>query len=170
MYAMVHDRIFWIYFIVTLFFIILGVESIVIDSDPCTVMISILWLLSNLALMIVVYHASIEWGPIGDAGLQVCVVDSNSGCFEADNRVWLFINILFILLLIISVLWAGELSNPDAGPLRTMSGILILLGGLILCSLIAGKQFWYNNYTLAFWVAVSYIVIWFALTIYTVTS
>jgi hypothetical protein len=173
MYVIIHDRVFWIYFIVTLFFIILGMGYILTSNDSQMIVISILWLLSNVALMIVVYHASINWGPVDpNNNTQICVVDPNSGCFEPDNRVWLFINIIFIALLILSVLWAGELRNDEGSPLRTMSGILILLGGLLLCELANGYKFVSNIYTnlYEFWLAVAYILIWFGLTLYIVIT
>lgn len=169
MYDIIHDRVFWIYFIVTFFFIIIGIGSIITSNNDYMLIISILWLLSNVGLMILVYHASIRWGPVDPNSdePQICVVDSNSGCFDAGNRVWLFINILFLALLIISVLWAAELGNTDAGPLRTMSGVLILLGGLLLCSLSSGSGFMYEVYIAPFWIAVGYLLIWVGLSIYT---
>jgi hypothetical protein len=172
MYTIINDRIFWIYFIVTLFFIILGMGAILTSNDPYMIIISILWLLSNVALMILVYHASVRWGPSdpNDITTQICVVDANSRCFDPDNRVWLFVNILFIALLIVSLLWAGELGNKDAGPLRTMSGILILLGGLLFCGLASGREFMYNIYITPFWVSVGYLLIWFGLTLYVVIT
>jgi hypothetical protein len=117
--------------------------------------------------MIIVYHASATWGPTNpdDENSLVCVVDPNSHCFDANNRIWLFINILFIILLIISTLWAGELGNIDAGPLRAMSGILILLGGLVLCGLAYIRLY---NYVTPFWVSVIYLLIWVGLTLYIV--
>lgn len=189
MHAIIHDRIFWIYFIVTFFFIIIGVGAIITSNDPYLVIISILWLLSNVTLMILVYHASVRWGPVDTDEIQICVVDSNSGCFDPDNRVWLFVNVLFIVLLIISVLWAAELGNPDGGPLRTLSGVLILLGGLMLCAFATGRlnsqdcshilgnvdpqksvTSYGNVYTTPFWIAVGYLVIWLGLTLYVVLS
>lgn len=167
----VHDRIFWIYFIVTLFFIIIGVGCILSSNNEYMIVIAILWLLSNVALMILVYHASINWAPIDpESNMQICVADVNSGCFDANNRVWLLVNILFIFLLIIATLWAGELNNQDSGPLRTMSGILILLGGLVLCTLANGKSFTQNVYITPFWVAIVYLMIWFGLTLYVVLT
>ena len=189
MYAIIHDRIFWIYFIVTFFFIIIGVGAIITSGDPYLVIISILWLLSNVTLMILVYHASVRWGPVDPDDIQICVVDSNARCFDADNRVWLFVNVIFIVLLIISTLWAGELGNPDGGPLRTLSGVLILLGGLMLCAFatskfnsnksfipfgesfsLLGREFTNAMYSIPFWVAVGYLLIWFGLTLYVVLS
>jgi hypothetical protein len=134
--------------------------------------LSVLWLLSNVSLMILAYHASISWAPrtSDEENIQICVIDADSGCFDPANRVWLFINVLFVILLVISVLWAAELENPDAGPIRTMSGIMILLGGLLLCKLINDNRFNYDVYITPLWVAILYLLIWLGLTIYTVLS
>lgn len=179
MYSIINDRIFWIYFIITLFFIILGMSSILISNDSYLIIISILWLLSNVALMILIYHASIRWGPLDS---QICVIDANSRCFDPDNRIWLFVNILFIALLIISLLWAGELGNKNGELLRSMSGILILLGGLLLCALIINKSsdclvtdgHIHSStafiYDIPFWVSVTYLIIWYSLTLYVVLT
>lgn len=167
MYDIINDRVFWVYFIISLFFIIIGIGSIIVSNDPYMILLSIIWLLANVILMILVYHASTEWGPDDST---ICVVDSGSKCFEANNRVWLFINVLFIAMLIISVLWAAELGNPDSGPLRTMSGILLLLGGLLLCKLVDRKSAGEYLYINPFWTAVVYLVLWFGLTLYVVLS
>ena len=172
MYDIIHDRIFWIYFVVTFFFIIIGVGSIITSNDPYMLVLMIFWLLSSVGLMILAYHASVKWGPKDESQdeILVCVIDVNSGCFDADNRVWLFVNLLFIALLIVSVLWAAELGNSDAGPLKQMSGILVILGGLLLCGLSSGSRFMNHDYIRPFWVAVGYILIWFGLTLYVVLT
>lgn len=165
----VHDRTFWIYFIVTLFFTVIGTSLILSSNDPYMIIILIGWILANVALMIITYHASLAWAPIDHNDSVICVIDSNAHCFDVDNRLWLFINMLFILLLIISTLWAAELSNGDAGPLRSMSGVLMLLGGLVMYHL-SGLSLSGPDST-PFWMAVGYLLIWFALTLYmTLTS
>lgn len=167
MHIIMNDRIFWIYFIITLFFIIIGMVAILTSDDPYLIIISILWFLSNIALMILVYHASINCGPRNPINNeQICVADINSRCFDENNRMWLFVNLLFIVLLIFSVLWAGELRNTDESPLRTISGILIILGGLILCGLANN----FTHYMYIFWVTISYLLIWFGLTLYVVIA
>lgn len=171
----INDRAFWIYLIITLFFVIIGSTAILSSDDPHLIIVVIFWILANVALLILVYHASINWGP-GDPCLnkQICVIDSNSGCFNANNRVWLFVNIIFVILLVLSILWAGELHNQNTSPLRTMSGVLILLGALVLCGLAStdftDTSFMYQVYNKAFWVAVAYIMIWFGLTLYVVLN
>lgn len=168
----INDRAFWIYFIITLFFIIIGAGAILTSDDPHVIIIIIFWILANVALFVLIYHASINWGPTG-YDKQICVIDSDSGCFNPSNRVWLFVNILFVVLLILSILWAGELNNQNTSPLRTMSGVLILLGALVLCGLASTDDrttLMYQVYSKSFWVAVAYIMIWFGLTLYVVLN
>ena len=167
MYNLLYDRIFWIYCIIALFFIILGIGFIISATDTYMLIIVILWLLSVVLLLIVVYHGSIYWSP-GPPGNPICVADNSICYFEPSNRVWLYINILFVLLLILSVFWAAELININNGVMRTLSGILILLGGLILCSL--STNYSYLNATIPFWASVGYLFIWFGLTMYIIIS
>jgi len=166
-YTILNDRIFWIYFIVTLFFVIIGLNFILSSTNSYMLIIGVIWLLTNVALMIMVYHASTIWGPTDENNVPttICFVDYNSHCVEAGNNVCLFINIVFILLLIFSVLWAGELSNTENSPLRTMSGVLILLGGLLLCNLVKTK-----NLIIPFWYGIAYLIMWFGLTLYVVIT
>lgn len=152
------DRVFWIYFIITLFFIIVGSSLIVTSNIPHMFTILIIWTISIFALMIIVYKASIKWGPSAN---NVCFVDYDAKCFEPSNRVWSFINIIFIILLILSVLWAGELSNLDTSTIKSMSGVLILLGGITLAALIDQGTFI---------ITLLYLVIWFCLTFYVILT
>lgn len=167
MYDLLYDRIFWIYFIVALFFTILGIGYIITTLDSYMLIIAILWLLSIVLLLIIVYHGSIYWSP-GAPDSPTCVIDRNSRCFEPSNRTWLIINLLFVVLLILSTLWAAELSDPDAGTMRALSGILILIGGLTLCGLSTNHS--YLEATIPFWSSVAYLFIWFGLTMYIVLS
>ena len=75
----------------------------------------------------------------------------------------IFIDAIYLSLLVVSTLWAAELGNLDGGPLRTISGIFILLGGLLLFGLATNN---YDMYTLSYWVALAYIIIWVSLTLY----
>lgn len=186
--SVINDRIFWIYFIVTVFFIIIGLSLIFVSNNPYVTSISILWLLSNILLMVVVYDISVKWAPVdvNNPQSQICFVDNNSRCFDSDNRVWLFINVIFIVLLILSTLWASELCNAYSNsnstnnvnnnnqtlkPMRTVSGILIILGGLILTGYIDPLNFYHPYlYSVVFWFAIIYIVIWVGLTLYVVIN
>lgn len=167
MYNLLYDRIFWIYFIIALFFIILGIGFIISATDSYMLIIAILWLLSVILLLIIVYHGSIYWSP-GPVNNPTCVADGTTCYFEPSNRVWLSINILFVLLLVFSVLWAAELINVDGGVLRMLSGVLMLLGGLILCAL--STNYSYLNATIPFWASVGYLFIWFGLTMYVILT
>src|SRR5436190_807381 len=113
MYNIIDDRIFWIYVIITLFFIIIGIGLIVSSNDANLIAINILWLISMLALMINAYY----------------IYNENESYFK------LFIIIIFISLLIISVLWTGELWNKNDNQLLLIFTMLILLGGFILFNL-----------------------------------
>lgn len=166
-----HDRIFWIYFIVTLFFIIIGLSLILSSNIPNMISISILWVISNMALMIVVYDASIKWSPNIDNDNIVCFIDSKSWCFEPSNKIWIFINVMFILLLIFGTIWAGELHNIQSGSTGSMSGVIILLGGLLLCGLISNRNIIYNGTLyIPFWMSILYLLLWFILTMYVIIS
>lgn len=164
---MIEDRIFWIYFIVTLFFLIVGTFSLIQTSSAWVI---VLWFLSNIALMIIVYHTSAWCAPTDDSGDFVCVIDDGSRCFDSKNRVWLLINILFIILLVISVIWAGAREN-------NVIGILMLFLGLILLILITKRidekykhQRIFTNCHVPFWMYVFYITIWTILTLNTIIN
>lgn len=143
MYTIITDRIFWIYFIIILFFLIIGSGLIIVSNDVNLITITILWIISNLALLIIVYYAH-EY-------------------YYENNRYWVFINALFIALLVIATIWAGELGNNNAGPLRVMSGILILLGGLILYSLSNDE---YEKYIIPYWLSIGFLLLWLGFTLY----
>ncbi len=168
-----YDRGFWIYFIITLFFIIIGV-TLIAPNFEMSMIIATLWILGNLALMMMIYHASNLWGP----NQKICVIDDNLGCFKSGNKGWLIINILFIVLLIIGTIWTGEYHNMNTNgqtELQTMTGILMLLGGLLLCGLSNYKvqkseipDSFESMIPLAF--GVFYLIIWFVLTLYTLKN
>ena len=161
MYTIIIDRIFWIYFIITLFFIIIGIGVVISSEGPYLIAISILWIIGNLALMIIVYHS------------HIFICENN--IMGINCNYWLFINIIFVSLLIISTLWIGELYNSNSGNLKNMSGIIILLGGIILYKLstLDLKQET-NNYSLSegtsisYWMLILYLIIWFGLTLYVI--
>ena len=167
---MINDRFFWIYFIVTLFFLIVGIFSLL---SKVSIWIILLWFLSNIALMIIVYHTSSWCAPIDNSGDLVCVIDNGSRCFDSQNRIWLLVNILFVMLLIMSVIWASS----DDG---SVIGIIMLFLGLILLSLITkrieqkysatGNIQSFYNYHVPFWMYVFYITIWTILTLYTIIN
>ena len=135
----IDDRIFWIYVIISLFFIIIGLGLIINSNNKDTIAISILWLIAVLALMLNAYY-------------NYAV---NEGYFK------LFVIVLFISLLIVSVLWAGELWNKSNNQLLIIFSILALLGGFILLN------FNIDNFnSINFWTSLIYLVIWLCLILY----
>lgn len=141
MYNVIDDRIFWIYVIITLFFIIIGVGLIISSNDPNLISINILWLISMLALMINAYY----------------IYNNN------DSYIKIFIIIIFISLLIISVLWTGELWNKNDNQLLITFSILILLGGFILFSLRTEGN---DINTTSYWASLIFVTIWLCLILY----
>ncbi len=176
MNIIIYDRIFWIYFSVTLFFIIIGMTSMIsYATNLKTLIISMIWLISMILLMIVIYHASLTWGPKDpQCGSAICVADPQSGCFESNNRIWLMINIIFVVLLLLSTLWANEINNSIASmssvKISDMASILIILGGLWLFSLNFYNRNNNNSNILSYWIIVCYVILWFGLSFYSVTS
>ena len=165
----IYDRIFWIYFIVTLFFITIGLYLIFSTNRPNLLGISVLWILGNVLLMIIVYKIIISCSPLDSSESPICFIDPKGYCFERNNRSWLYINVLFIAMLIVSTLWAEELSNPESGPLGGMAGVLLLLGGLLLYHL-SKKLITSSEVYVPFIMTVIYLVIWFVLTVYVVVN
>lgn len=143
MYNIVDDRIFWIYVIITLFFIIIGVGLIISSNDPNLIAINILWLISMLALMVSAYY----------------IYNDN------DNYFKIFIIIIFISLLVISVLWTGELWNKNDNQLLIIFSVLILLGGFILFNLRTESD---DINTVSYWSLLVFITIWLVLILFTI--
>lgn len=146
MYSIVDDRIFWIYVIITLFFIIIGIGLIVSSNDLNLISINILWLISMLALMISAYYIYTE--------------------YENQNYFQIFIIIIFISLLVISVLWTGELWNKNDNQLLIIFTILILLGGFILFNLRIESS---DINTVSYWSSLIFITVWLCLILYIIT-
>jgi len=137
----IDDRIFWIYVIITLFFIIIGIGLIVSSNDPNLIAINILWLIGMLALMISAYY----------------IYNEN------EYYLKIFIIIIFISLLIISVLWTGELWNKNDNQLLIVFTILILLGGFILFNMRIQTV---DINTISYWSSLIFIIIWLCLILY----
>lgn len=158
------DRVFWIYFIICLFIIIVGLIFIVKYTNDYYAALAFFWTLSILLLNLLVYYAAWEWSPYIEK--QICAFDTESKCFEPNNRKWLFVNLLFLIILVFSVLWAAELNNIENSPLCAVSGIIVLMAGLLLVKLSMGRAY----KAAGFWIGVLYLLIWLALTIYVVIS
>lgn len=143
----INDRVFWIYFMVTALFMIIGASFLYTN-----IAITITWIVSLLILLLVIYHLSSNLAP----NEELCILDNNVDCFALTNRSWFYINLIYVILLILSLTWAIEFNNADAGYLRSSSGILILLVSLILISF---AQDWIQILN------ISYFLIWFILTL-----
>ena len=152
-----NDRIFWIYFIITFFFIIVGL-SLIIDSEY-PIIISIIWLLSLVLLMLITYNLSIYWGPKDNQNEYICFIDSHKGCLTDCNKYWLIINGIFILLLILSTIWASEIQSIEDNPIKTMISIIIVLGSILL--LIFSK-----SHLISFYLTIVFFTIWLGLSLY----
>jgi len=191
MYAFVTDRIFWIYLIVTLFFAILGVTTIVSSNNPYIALLTIVWLLGSVALLIIIYHASLYCTEIGCnqsfpvlinpetlANPETYITYGNKSVNEEGigyyrrptSGTWIMINVLFVAILVLATLWGAELGNTDGGIWRSMSAILVLLGGVLLTGLLNGHGIMANVLFAPFWVAIVFLLIWLGISIYSVIS
>jgi hypothetical protein len=143
MHVIINNRIFWIYLIITIFFIIIGIRFLAVTNDNNIIIICILWFLSIVLLMIMVIDLSVKY----------------------VKSLWVFVNVLFIFLLIMTVFWTAEFSNSGEDYIKTILGIIILLGALLISILIVNKS---SNYIYQgiFWINVCYILIWLSLTLY----
>lgn len=135
-------RVFWIYAMISIFFSVLGMLYLVEFTTKHTVWISVLWLLANIILTVLVY----------------CVVSDIEPCFL--DITWILANTVFVLILVFSVIWAGELSTDSNSALGVSSGILIVLGGLLLSSAASG---------ISFFMGCAYVIVWISLCIYSAT-
>src|SRR3990167_7686308 len=104
---MEYTRAFWIYFIITLLFVIIGLESLISASIPIWTIT--FWVLSQVFLMIAI----------------------SESYKTSQNAVW--INSLFIIMLIVSYIWTYEVDSKENN-LDSITGIALLLVGLILCT------------------------------------
>ena len=159
MYEILDNRTFCIYFIITLIFIIIGATSILIGNNPYKIIIMLLWMLANVMLLCLIYHSSYILSP--NIYKNSCLLDSNTKCFEVNHRIWVLINLLYIIILILSTFWASELNNPHSAQFNTCSGVLIILSGLLL-SAKSGNDIMSHPSVFS----IGYLTIWIFLTIY----
>jgi hypothetical protein len=137
---------------------IIGVGSLLSSNDDYILSIIILWLSSAVALLIAVYHISLNWYPQNSA----------SSCFNGNKSVWVTVHVLFAIALVFSVIWAGQFYE-SSGTLRSMSGILLIILGLTLITIASYcKISGFACFTVPFWCCFSYLLIWLGLTLYTI--
>jgi hypothetical protein len=166
MYNIREDRPFWIYFIVTFFAIIVALAVLIPAGS--NVIVIILWVLGAIFLLLMINNIISYHSP----RIGICLVDSNVECLNPNYRMWLVLNIIFIVLLIFMLLWAAELNNPTAGTLRETSSIIIILGGVYLCGLTwyllrdMPSDYHINKYILL--LGVLYSIIWVGFSIFTI--
>ena len=175
MYEIIDNRTFWIYFIITFIFIVIGTTFILISDNYYKFIIMFVWMISNVLLLCLIYHSSyllsplIKLKPCSTSENYVslerykdcCVIDSDSKCLEPKNRIWLYINILYIIILILSTVWTTEINNLNAKGFLTCSGVIIVLGGLLL-SLHSGNDIIHNPSIFS----IGHLAIWICLSIY----
>ena len=175
MYQILDNRNFWIYFIFTFIFVIIGVTYILMSDDNHKIIIAFIWMISNVILLCLIYHSSYILSPIErlspcptgkditllpDVYKNCCVIDTNSKCLDPKNISLLFINLLYIFLLILSTFWAFEVKN-NSNTFLTCSGVILILGGLLLSSY-SGDDI-VNNPSVF---SIGYLLIWICLSIY----
>jgi len=142
MYYIIDDRLFWIYLIIILVFVVIGISAIVGNTDSLISVIIILWIIVNVILLFLVYLA-----------MTYAVHFSGINCF--------LLNCVFVFILIFSTLWASEFTYATGDTLRSMAGVLTILGALLFLVLIIP-----NKDINAIWLNIAYVFIWMGLTIY----
>lgn len=160
MYTIIDDRAFWIYFIIILFFDIIASWLILTSNIYHYAIITFLIIFSSILLLITTYHISLLLSP----NKNVCFLDRNSECLTRTNRIWFIVNLLFIVLTFLSVIWSAYFTETDDEIFfKSMMGIIILLISLIFC------MYTYRiapSYSLPFWSIIIYTLIWFCIALY----
>ena len=141
MELLIYDRIFWLYFLIVLFFVIIGITSFFSVgrfSLSTLVVIATLWLVAQLALLFMIYYGT-----------------CNQEFSSLRNTSMI---ILFIVLLIISVIWVGQLE----GEFSPLYGSLILLIGILFIIIGYGTKIGVAG--------IIFLVIWWGLSMYAAVS
>ena len=123
------DRLFWVYFIIVLVFIIIGISALLSLNFY---VLAALWVLLNILLLLAVYFL-----------LRSCLTNCEYGV------VWC----LFIAGLLLNLGWAIELGSAQSNTqIRDGLGILALGFGLVLTALACKQE---GNYLPYNWELVS---------------
>lgn len=96
-------RVFWIYFIVTLFFLIIGLGSLF--ATTASLWLIGTWTLATLLLMVAAYFTYLEF-----------------------NQIW-WLTVLFVFMLIVSHMWTFEVTGRETD---TLASLTLVLAGLVL--------------------------------------
>lgn len=157
-YLFTKDRLFWVYCLVSLFFTILGVVYLSQSNGSYLIFP---WVISNMCLLYCIYILSIAYMP-------------SISCFDLQNREditcsiksswkWIIVNLIYLAILIIGLLWCTDYSNPQAGIFRSISVILVIIGGLSLLAFGRNVEKSYNYYSPFFWTMTFFLLIWLIL-------
>lgn len=155
-----NDRSFWIYFIVTTFFIILGVQPLFQNLDIYSV---IFWVVANYLLMAMVYLVSVRLSPRDNNDCAMCLIDCEVDFHSTRNRAWFWINIFYIILLVLSVIWAWSIYDS-----RLFIGAIILIVISIMISICC--QCRYEQLCSSFYLSILYLLVWILLLFYQVVK
>lgn len=121
-------RVFWIYFIVTLFFLIIGLGSLFATSAPLWLILT--WTLATLLLMVATYFTYLEF-----------------------NQIW-WLTVLFVFMLVVSHMWTFEVTDRQTD---TLASLTLVLAGLVLTLNVTKYPvaFWCLVGYLLFWFALT---------------
>lgn len=157
MYSILNDRVFWIYTIITLFVAIIG---LVMLANINNYLLTVIWLLSLLLLLIVIYHLSNHWCP----NQSLCIIDPDSQCFRPARRMWLIINLTYVVTLILMIVWVGEMANISFN--TVMFAVLLAILALFLLCLSYNSNMivpiYFSTALFAIWIIIAlYLVVYF---------
>lgn len=158
----VDDRIFWIYCLISLFFTILGVVYL---SQSGQYLI-LPWILANGCLLYCAYVLSLAYAPFSNCS-NIELYDEK-GCIYKSSWMWIFVNLIYLAILVVSLLWCTEYSNEQAGLFRSTSTILVIIGGFALLALARNFEKKYNYFSPFFWLIIAFILIWLVLAYQTI--
>lgn len=119
-------RRFWIYFIVSLFFIIMGLTLYTGDaSEDVSVSITVvtLWIIAGLLLFISVFRLSERTGFYSN---------DEERLITKPKVLWFIVNLMYVIYLALSTVWLTELNSNSSSWIRTIFGVIIILVGLVL--------------------------------------
>ena len=142
MTVIIYDRIFWIYFIVMVFFLIIGLNFIITNTsltNSKAIIIGMFWAISIINIFIVIYFLT-------------HYITYQATCLESNNRSLLIINIIFILILILATIWTTDFKQP-------LLGVGVLIGSLIICA-------YSYPFPFVFWLALTFLLLWLSITFY----
>lgn len=153
----VQDRVFWVYCLVSLFFTILGIVFLSYNNKGTYLIFP--WTVGNICLLYCVYMLSLSYIPF-----QICTARVlDNPCLIKSSWKWISVNVIYLAILIISLLWCVDYGNPQAGIFRSISVVLVLIGGLALLAFYRDVEKYYNYVSPFFWTLVGFLLVWLVL-------